>query len=96
MVLEWFKKGLIKRWIKELDKNIEGMRKMAEAYRQEGGFKEVSETIAQYGVETSLAISKQLLEEGRKAELEFADACEKLAVCYESLLMKIKEAVAKL
>ena len=90
----WLKKSLVKKWMKELKQNIEGMRKMAEAYRKSGGFKEVAETIEKFGAEN--VFPKDLLEEGRKAELEFADACEKLADCYSRLLEIIEKAVKNL
>ncbi len=90
----WIQKKLAKKWIDELEKNVEGMRKMADAYRNEGGFKEVAETLKTAHAEELLP--KQLLEEGRQAELAFANACEKLAQSYENLLMKIKETLSKL
>ena len=90
----WLKKGLIKKWMKELKQNIEGMRKMAEAYRKSGGFKEVAETVEKFGAET--LFPKDLLEKGRKAELEFADACEKLADCYSKVYELLEKAVKNL
>ena len=90
----WLKKSIVKKWMKELKQNIEGMRKMAEAYRSNGGFKEVAETIGKFGAEN--LFPKPLLEGGRKAELEFADACEKLANCYSKLLEIIEKAVKNL
>jgi len=89
----WLQKKLIEKWIDELDKNVEGMHKMATDFRERGGFKEVAETLKSAMAENVLP--KQLLDEGRQAELVFADACEKLAQCYENLLMKIKEHIGK-
>ena len=51
-------------------------------------------TIEKFGAEN--VFPKDLLEEGRKAELEFADACEKLADCYGRLLELIEKAVKNL
>jgi len=93
-VFGWFKKRLVDKWIKELKANIEGMRKMSRDYREMGGFKEVAETIEKFGAEN--VIPKPLLEGGRKAELEFADACERLANCYSELLEIIEKAVKNL
>jgi len=75
--------------IKELEANVKGMKKMAEAYKREGGFKEVAEMLAKYG--ETLGIPEDLLREGREAELEFAEITERLGNCYEKLLEIIKE-----
>jgi len=88
----WLQKKLVQRWIKELEANIAGMRKMANDYREQGGFKEVAETLSKFGSQE--LIPKQLLDDGRQAELRFADACDRLAQAYENLLMQIKKAIS--
>lgn len=93
-MFKWIENRMIKKWIKELEVNIQGMRKMANDYREEGGFKEVAETLAEAGA--SDVLPKKLLEDGRVAELAFADACERLAQCYENLLMAVKEKLSKI
>lgn len=92
-MFKWIENKLIKKWIKELEVNIQGMRKMANDYREQGGFKEVAETLAKAGAVELLP--KKLIDEGRVAELAFADACERLAQCYENLLMAVKEKLSK-
>lgn len=89
----WLQKKLIEKWMKELEANISGMRKMANDYREQGGFKEVAETLAKAGAEELMP--KALLEDGRRAELGFADACERLAQAYENLLMEIRAKINK-
>lgn len=84
----WLQKKVVKSWLKQLDENIAGMKKMANDYREKGGFKEVAETLTKISAEG--LIPKKLLDEGRQAELEFADACSKLATYYEKLLLYIK------
>lgn len=93
-MFKWVENRLIKRWIKELETNINGMRKMANDYREHGGFKEVAETLASEGA--AELIPQKLLEDGREAELNFAEACSRLAQCYENLLMAVKEKLSKI
>lgn len=93
-MLRWLNRRLIKKWIKELEINIEGMRKMADDYREHGGFKEVAETLASEGAVE--LIPQKLLNDGREAELNFAEACSRLAQCYENLLMAVKEKLSKI
>ena len=89
----WLKKRLVDRWIKELKANIDGMRKMSRDYREMGGFKEVADILEKH--QAGELVPYELLAEGRKRELEFADVCEKLADVYEKLLDHIKSAVEK-
>ncbi|MEM2281317.1 MAG: hypothetical protein QXZ68_04940 [Candidatus Bathyarchaeia archaeon] len=84
----WLQKKLVQRWFKELEANIDGLRKMANDYREQGGFKEVAETLAKCNAEH--LIPKAILDEGRSAELSFADSCDRLARAYENLLIQIK------
>ena len=86
-------KWLVKKWIKELQANIDGMRKMANDYRTSGGFLEVAETLDKF--KAGDLIPYELLAEGRKTELEYADVCEHLADCYQKLLDHIKKLVEK-
>ena len=79
----------MKRWIKELELNINGFRKMAKGYREEGGFKEVKEILEKYNLD--LGIPDDLLKEGRELELQHAEICLKLADKYEQLLQYIKK-----
>jgi hypothetical protein len=88
-----FEKWLLRKWIKELQVNINAMRKMANDYRSQGGFKEIGDTIAKF--KAGNVIPYELLAEGRKAELEFADANERLANCYQKLLDYVKEVAEK-
>jgi len=85
----WFKKQIAKRWLKELRENIDGMRKMADSYEEQGGFKEVAETLSSMGVMVE-GLSNEFLQRGREAELEFARACRKLADYYEKIYDVIK------
>ena len=89
--MTWFEKLILKRWLKEIELNINGFRKMAKGYREEGGFKEVKETLEKYHVD--LGIPDELLEEGRKLELAHAEICLKLADKYEQLLQYVKKRV---
>jgi prefoldin subunit 5 len=89
----WIQKQVLKRWIKELQQNIDGMRSMSKAYKESGGFKEVGETIEKF--KAGELVPYELLAEGRKAELEFADANERLANCYQKLLDHIKKMTEK-
>lgn len=77
--------------LKELEKNVEGMRKMADAYKKQGGFLEIPNIMGKEGVEG--LIPKDLLAEGRKVEEEFVDVCSRLADCYQRLLNVLKERV---
>ncbi|MEM2281264.1 MAG: hypothetical protein QXZ68_04675 [Candidatus Bathyarchaeia archaeon] len=88
----WLQKRLVQRWIKELEANIDGLRKMGNDYREQGGFKEVAETLAQSGRQE--LIPKQLLDDGRQAEIRFADACDQLARAYENLLTYIRRQIS--
>ena len=90
MLLE---KWLVKKWIKELQANIDGMRKMANDYRTSGGFLEVAETLEKF--KAGDLVPRELLADGRKAELEYADACERLADCYQKLLNHIRKILEK-
>ena len=85
----WFKKQIAKRWLKELRENIDGMRKMADSYEEQGGFKEVAEILGSIGVMIE-GLSSEILHRGREAELEFARACRKLADYYEKMYDAIK------
>ena len=85
-----FEKLLLKKWCKELQLNVDGLRKMADDYRREGGFREVSETLEK--LKAGDVFPKELLERGRQAELKFADACAELAECYQQLLDFVKKA----
>lgn len=89
-VKKFIGKRVAKRLIKELEANVKGMKKMGEAYRVEGGFKEISEIVesAQFG-----EIPPELLERGRRCEEEFCDVTMRLSKCYEELLQIIKEAL---
>jgi len=80
----WFKKHIVKKMLKELEMNINGMKKMANAYKTSGGFLEIANLIRKEKAED--IIPKDLLEEGRKAEEEFADVCDRLADCYQRLM----------
>jgi hypothetical protein len=86
-----FEKWLIRKWCKELQLNIDAMRKMADGYRKEGGFMEISETLDRY--KAGGLIPSELLSEGRKTELEYADVCERLADCYQKLLDYVKKMI---
>jgi hypothetical protein len=88
-----FEKWLLKKWLKELQINVDMMRKMANDYRSQGGFKEIGETIEKF--KAGELVPYELLAEGRKAELEFADANERLANCYQKLLDHIKKTTEK-
>ena len=84
---------MLKRWLKELQVNIDVMTKMANDYRREGGFKEVADTLEKF--KAGELIPYELLAEGRKVELEFADATEKLANAYQKLLDHVKKLAEK-
>ena len=90
--MTWFEKLILKRWLKEIELNINGFRKMAKGYESMGGFKEVKETLEKYHVD--LGIPDELLERGRKAELKFVEICKELAECYEELLSAIERKVS--
>lgn len=92
-MLSWFKKSIAKKWIRELQANVDGIRKMSMDYRSQGGFKEVAETLEK--MNAGELVPKDLLDKGRKAELNFADACEELANCYQQLLDIIREKLEK-
>jgi len=85
-----FEKLLLKRWLKELQQNVDGLRSMSKAYVEQGGFREVSETLEK--LKAGDVFPKDLLERGRQAELKFADACAELAECYQQLLDFVKKA----
>jgi hypothetical protein len=89
----WLQKQLVKRWIKELEENVRGLRRMGEDYKSMGGFKEVAETIEKLGATD--VFPKELLEQGRQVELKFAEACIELAECYQQLLDFVKKIVEK-
>jgi len=95
-MFDWIKKQIVKRWEKELKANIDGMRKMAQGYREQGGFKEIAEMIKKAGEEFSKVFPEELLKEGRELELQFADICERLADVYEKLFNIIHEILEKL
>jgi hypothetical protein len=88
-----FEKLLLKKWCKELEENIKGMRHMSKAYVEQGGFREVSETLEK--LKAGDVFPKELLERGRQAELKFADACAELAECYQQLLDFVKKVAEK-
>jgi len=88
-----FEKFLLKRWLKELQINVDMMRKMANDYRSSGGFKEVAETLDKF--KAGELIPYELLAEGRKVELEFADVTERLANAYQKLLDYVKKLAEK-
>ena len=83
-----FQKMILKRWIKELQLNIEGFRRNAKAYITDGGFKEIKETIEKQGFD--LNIPSELMKEGRRLELQYAEVAIKLADKYEQLLQHIR------
>jgi hypothetical protein len=85
-----FERWLLRKWLRELQLNVDGLRKMADDYRREGGFREVSETLEK--LKAGDVFPKDLLERGRQAELKFADACAELAECYQQLLDFVKKA----
>jgi len=87
----WLKKRALKKMLDELEKNVAGMRKMSNAYKTQGGFLEVANIIAKEGAEG--IVPTDLMEEGRRAEEEFAEVCGRLADCYQKLLNIIKERV---
>jgi hypothetical protein len=89
----WIQKQVLKRWIKELQQNIDGMRSMSKAYKESGGFLEVGETIEKF--KAGELVPYELLAEGRKTELEFADVTERLANCYQKLLDHVKKVAEK-
>jgi hypothetical protein len=82
---------LLKKMLRELQVNVDMMRKMADGYRKEGGFMEISETLDRY--KAGGLIPSELLSEGRKTELEYADVCERLADCYQKLLDYVKKMI---
>ena len=84
-----FQKMTLKRWIRELQLNIDGFRRNAKAYITEGGFKEVKETLEKYNF--NLDIPDDLMKEGRKLELQYAEIAMKLADKYEQLLQYIRK-----
>ncbi len=84
---------MLKRWLKELQINVDMMRKMANDYRSSGGFKEVAETLDKF--KAGELIPYELLAEGRKVELEFADVTERLANAYQKLLDYVKKLAEK-
>jgi hypothetical protein len=86
-------KWLLKKWLKELQINVDVMRKMANDYRSQGGFLEVGETIEKF--KAGELVPYELLAEGRKTELEFADVTERLANCYQKLLDHVKKMAEK-
>ena len=83
-----FQKMILKRWIKELQLNIEGFRRNAKAYISDGGFKEIKETLDKYNF--NLSIPSELMKEGRRLELQYAEVAIKLADKYEQLLQHIR------
>jgi len=87
----WIEKQILKRWIKELRLNIDVFRRNAKAYIDEGGFKEVKETLRKFRVD--LEIPSELMEEGRRLELEYARVASELADKYEQLLRYIEKEV---
>jgi hypothetical protein len=93
--MEWVKKIMVQRWLKELRENIDGMKRMAEAYEKHGGFKEVAETLSSLDVSLE-GFTPEFIEAGRKAEIEFANACRKLADCYDKLYDVIKKGLEPL
>lgn len=88
-----FERWLLRKWLRELQLNVDGLRKMANDYRREGGFREVSETLEK--LKAGDVFPKELLERGRQAELKFADACAELAECYQQLLDFVKKVAEK-
>ena len=86
-----FQKMVLKRWIKELQLNIEGFRRNAKAYISDGGFKEIKETLDKYNF--NLSIPSELMKEGRRLELQYAEVAIKLADKYEQLLQHIRKEV---
>ena len=86
-----FQKMILKRWIKELQLNIEGFRRNAKAYISDGGFKEIKETLDKYNF--NLSIPSELMKEGRRLELQYAEVAIKLADKYEQLLQHIRKEV---
>jgi len=93
--MNWIKKTMVQRWLKELRENIDGMRHMAKAYEKHGGFKEVAETLSSLGVSLE-GFTPEFIEAGRKAEIEFANACSKLADYYDKLYDVIKKGLESL
>jgi len=83
-----FQKMTLKRWIRELQLNIDGFRRNAKAYISEGGFKEVKETLEKHNF--NIDIPDDLMKEGRRLELQYAEIAMKLADKYEQLLQYIK------
>jgi hypothetical protein len=66
---------------------------MSKAYVEQGGFREVSETLEK--LKAGDVFPKDLIERGRQAELRFADACAELAECYQQLLDFVKKVAEK-
>jgi hypothetical protein len=66
---------------------------MSKAYVEQGGFREVSETVEK--LKAGDVFPKDLIERGRQAELKFADACAELAECYQQLLDFVKKVAEK-
>ena len=79
----------MKRWLRELKLNVDGFRRNAQAYIRDGGFKEIKETLQKRNVD--LGIPEELLKEGRKLELQYAEIAMKLADKYEQLLQYVKK-----
>ena len=78
----------MKRWLRELKLNVDGFRRNAQAYIKDGGFKEIKETLQKRNVD--FGVPEELLKEGRKLELQYAEIAMKLADKYEQLLQYIK------
>jgi hypothetical protein len=88
-----FEKLVLKRLIRELQANIDGMKKMSKDYESNGGFKEITELVDKFNA--GEFIPRELLSKGRQAELKFAEACAELAEYYQQLLNHVKKQVEK-
>jgi hypothetical protein len=88
-----FERWLLRKWVRELQANVDGMKKMSKDYQSSGGFKEVAEMLEKF--KAGELVPYELLAEGRKTELEFADVTERLANCYQKLLDHVKKIAEK-
>ena len=88
-----FERFVAKRLIKELEANVNGLRRMGRDYVEQGGFKEIAELTEK--LKAGDVFPKGLIEEGRQIELQFADVCNRLADCYQKLLDFVKETIER-
>jgi len=77
--------------IKQLRRNVDGLRKMAEGYRKSGGFRELHGMLEKEWKAFKPYFEGSFLEKGMVAEQEFAEACGKLAECYAKLLEAVEK-----